>query len=153
MQSLAGKAILLTMLLKMCHKADINQLRLSNATKLVNGNIQFILEEPCKTVHENNYRKQSGLQKLIIPHIKQNRKLCLVTASEDYLDRVKNIRGSLNEVFVLLRQPSSPAKSRTLSRWYKDILQKAGIEKHGVYSVRSAVTCGPCLEVSCWTQL
>ena len=50
-----GKSILLIMLMTMCHKADIMQLKLSNVMRLQNGDIQFHLEELTKPYNENNF--------------------------------------------------------------------------------------------------
>ena len=65
-----------------------------------------------------------------------------MSALEHYLEKVENVRGNLDELFILLRDTSGPAKNQTIARWCKDILKKAGIENYGVHSVRSASTCG-----------
>ena len=102
------------------------------------------LKNPAR-LNERNYKSQIGLQTLTIPRIIENSRLCPVSALEEYMERVEMIRGRVDELFVLLRQPSSPAKSQTVSRWCKDILKDAGIEKFGVHSVRSAASCGALL--------
>ena len=139
---LGGKAMLLIMLTTMCRKAEVSQLKLSNVVRTENGDLRFHLEEPTKTYNERNFTNQTGLQKLIVPRVPQNRKLCPVTALEDYLEKVEFVRGNLDEVFILLKDPSLPAKNQTLARWCKDILHQAGIENYGIHSVRSASTCG-----------
>ena len=139
---LGGKAILLTMLTTMCRKADVSQLKLSNVVKTKKGDLRFHLEEPTKTYNDRTFKNQTGLQTLIIPQVPQNPKLCPVEALESYLEKVEFVRGNLDEVFILLKDPSSPAKSQTLARWCNDILREAGIENHSTHSVRSASTCG-----------
>ena len=65
-----------------------------------------------------------------------------MSALEHYLEKVEIVRGNLDELFILVRDPSGPTKNQTIARWCKDILKKAGIENYGVHSVRSASTCG-----------
>ena len=41
-----------------------------------------------------------------------NEKLCPVRALEHYLEKVEIVRRKLDEVFILLKDPSSPARTR-----------------------------------------
>ena len=95
-------------------------MKLSNVVHAKNGDLRFHLEEPTKTYNECNFTSQMGWQKFIVPRMPQNQKLCPVTALKDYLEKVEFVRGNLDEVFILLKDPSSPAKNQTLARWCKD---------------------------------
>ena len=57
-----------------------------------------------------------------------------------YLKRTLPFRGNVNRVFIIVDQSPRPASRQTLSRWTKNILNKAGLGDFTVHSGRSAAS-------------
>ena len=87
---LAGKVVLVTMIVTMCRRAEIDQMKLSQMVVLRNGNVKFRLPQPVKTFNTGNFEHQSRLQFLMVPRMWGNNKLCPVLALHEYITRMEN---------------------------------------------------------------
>ena len=67
--------------------------------------------------------------------------LCAVALIKLYLDKTAALRRDVNSIFFIsYAPPHKPVSSKTLASWVSDVLQKAGIQKAGIHSLRSAST-------------
>ena len=66
--------------------------------------------------------------------------ICPVEALYMYLKRTLPFRGCMNKVFIILDQNPRLASKQTLSRWTKNVLEKAGLGSFTVHSGRAAAS-------------
>ena len=94
------------------------------------------------------YRKRShqgSLGESVYPAFPQNLLLCPVQCLSVYLEKTKGWRQIFDNsqpLFLAVKKAHKPVSSATISRWLKDIIQKAGIN-HDIFkghSVRGAST-------------
>ena len=69
----------------------------------------------------------------------KDEEICPFAALDYYLKTTESLRTS-NAVWVSIRKPHKALTKPSLSRYIKDMLQKAGIEKYGPHSTRHAAT-------------
>ena len=71
-----------------------------------------------------------------------DRRLCLVLLMQEYLKRVKPLRGAHTRLFITTQAPYKEASKQTISRWIKNTLVKAGLDMtiFSPHSTRSAAT-------------
>ncbi|XP_071640433.1 uncharacterized protein [Temnothorax longispinosus] len=79
---------------------------------------------------------------LVLPFYTEDKEICVASTLKSYLERIKDIRGSTNSLFISFKKPFKAVTSQTLSRWIKEILSKSGIntEIFTAYSTRHAAT-------------
>ena len=79
---------------------------------------------------------------LVLKAFPADKRLCVHHYLSIYLKRTLDIRGSEKKVILTSRRPYKAATRDTLSRWIKDILQKAGIctDNYAPGSTRAAST-------------
>ena len=82
------------------------------------------------------------LSELTIRAYAPDKRLCLVLLMTEYLNRVKSIRGDINQLFLTTQPPIRAASQQTIARWIKVILSKAGLDLtlFTPHSTRSAAT-------------
>ena len=71
-----------------------------------------------------------------------DRKLCIVTHLQEYINRTKEIRGSNSQLFLSYIKPFRPVTKATIARWVKMVLNDAGIDisTYSAHSSRAAAT-------------
>ena len=71
-----------------------------------------------------------------------DKRLCLVLLLNEYLNRVKPIRGKCNRLFLTTQPPYKEASQQTIARWIKLTLVRAGLDMSifSPHSTRSAAT-------------
>lgn len=65
---------------------------------------------------------------LLVPFFRQNPELCVASTLIKYIELTKNLRGSTNNLFILLKNSHKAITSQTLSRWIKKTLTDSGID-------------------------
>lgn len=79
---------------------------------------------------------------LILPFFTQNKKICVATTLQNYLQATKELRLNTHNLLISFQKPHNEVTAQTISRWIKDILKECGIDT-GVftaYSTRHAST-------------
>lgn len=104
----------------------------------------IVLSERQVIIHPNKVLKQTRpgahLEPIILETYPKNEKLCIVKALHEYLHRTKDLRNS-NALMISTIKPHEGASRSTISRWVKQVLLKAGVEKSFTsHSTRAAST-------------
>ena len=104
----------------------------------------IVLLERQVIIHPNKVLKQTRpgahLEPIILESYPKNEKLCIVKALHEYLHRTKDLRNS-NALMISTIKPHEGASRSTISRWVKQVLLKAGVEKSFTsHSTRAAST-------------
>ena len=73
---------------------------------------------------------------------KPDERLCIIRPIEEYVRRTKSLRGNESKLLISYQRPHKAVSKDTLSRWFKAMLQQAGIDtsRFGAHSTRSAST-------------
>ena len=79
---------------------------------------------------------------LTLPFFNENPNICVCTSLKVYLNRTKDRRGSINELFLTTTKPYKNASTQTICRWIKSTLKKSGLDtsKFSAHSTRHAAT-------------
>ena len=89
-------------------------------------------------------RPTKPVKKFFFPRFDQNRKLCPVTALQEYERRTADKRSASSNTQLLIGmiRPHNPVSSSTEARWLKSMLNNSGIDTSifKAHSVRSAAT-------------
>lgn len=84
--------------------------------------------------------KTSGLNKiqptLVVPYFLDNCKVCAASTLVEYINRTREIRGSIQRLFISLKKPYKAVSSQTLSHWVCDTLAAAGLDTN-IYTAHS----------------
>ena len=136
-QEMAGKLCLLLLICSGCRFCEILQFRLSCIESPQDGRtVIFHLPEPTKTFRWKNVN-QEGLQTLTFKRIPGFKYICPVITLLDYLKMTSATRKGEDKLFIL--NDGRPAARRTLSRWTKNHLQKAGLGNKQLRSTRTTM--------------
>ena len=73
-------------------------------------------------------------------HRYENKKLCALSALEEYLVRTEHMRKHYNQLFLCYKKPYGEASKDTMSNWVKKLLISIGIVNYGPHSCRSAAS-------------
>ncbi|KAJ8680274.1 hypothetical protein QAD02_016061 [Eretmocerus hayati] len=63
-----------------------------------------------------------------LPYFSKNEKICAAETLETYLDKTKNSRDNVKNLFISFKRPFKPVSTQTLSRWVKNSLKTSGID-------------------------
>lgn len=98
--------------------------------------VEIKISAKIKTSRKNTFQPN-----LILPFFSEE-KLCAASAIVNYLEKTKNFRGPINQLFVSLNKPTKPVSSQTLGHWVKEILALSGIDTSifSAHSTRHAST-------------
>ena len=104
----------------------------------------IVLLERQVIIHPSKVLKQTRpgahLEPIILETYPKNEKLCIVKALHEYLHGTKDLRNS-NALMISTIKPHEGASRSTISRWVKQVLLKAGVEKSFTsHSTRAAST-------------
>ena len=82
------------------------------------------------------------LNEITIKAYAPDKRLCLIVLLNEYLNRVKNLRGENFRLFLTTQPPYKAASQQTIARWIKQTLAKAGLDVSifSPHSTRSAAT-------------
>ena len=83
-----------------------------------------------------------AIKEFFFPRFADNTKLCPVRSLSLYLERTRQLRGSVDQLFIAIIKPHLPVTSSTIARWLKKVISDAGIDTNifKAHSVRSAAT-------------
>lgn len=95
---------------------------------------------------------------LLIPAYAPDRRLCIVTVYDEYVQRTEGLRDT-TRLFITSIRPHSPASRDTVSKWIRNVMSTAGIDmnRFAPHSVRSATTSAvrvplaTIIKTACWT--
>lgn len=136
LKDLSSKLATLLVLITGQRVQTIFYIKIDKITESANG-LQAFIEDRLKTSGHN--RVQPCLE---IPFSKDNPSLCVASIVKYYIEKTKEIRPT-NEMYLFLstRYPHARASKDTISRWVKETLHKAGIDKQfTAHSTRHAST-------------
>ncbi|KAJ8681981.1 hypothetical protein QAD02_017773 [Eretmocerus hayati] len=79
---------------------------------------------------------------VIVSRFEKNDKICPCLALSQYLEATQNLRKSVEELFISIREPHGAVTPQTLGRWIKATLSKCNIDVNvfSGYSTRHAST-------------
>lgn len=120
-KDLSEKLVCLLALITGHRMQTLSLIRIENIEK-EDELIQIKISDPIKTSGLN--RKQPLL---ILPYFSENKKLCVASALECYIQRTNNNRNNIKFLFISLKKPFKAVTTQTLSRWTKEILKKSGL--------------------------
>lgn len=105
--------------------------------KLSNERIEIPIAKRIKTSGHN--RVQPYLR---IPFFHENQKICAAQALLVYIEKTKDLRQNIKQLFISYQRPHKAVSSQTLSRWIKSTLEKSGVDTNvfTAYSTRHSST-------------
>lgn len=79
---------------------------------------------------------------LTLPIYKESENVCPVTALKCYLERTKDLRGDMKDLFISFKKPFKEVSIQTLGRWIKYVLHESGLDTNvfSAHSTRHAST-------------
>ena len=103
---------------------------------LQTGKCTFLIKRPMKTTKLSFYQSS-----IMFSKYPSNRKSCIVISVTHYLEITKDLRIT-DQLIISYKKPHKAVTTRTISRWCKAILGKAGIdiEKYSSHSTKSTST-------------
>ena len=133
---LTWKVAVLTALLTGQRTQSLHLLDIRNIS-LTNSKVKFRYGDLLK-----QSRPGYQLQELTVKSYAPDKRLCLVWILKHYLERVKPLRGETTRLFLTTVPPHNEASQQTISRWIKQVLNKAGLDLtiFTPHSTRSAST-------------
>ena len=113
------------------HLLDLNDMIKSNSK------VSFSIRSLTKTTRPGHHQPD-----LYFTAYAPDRRLCVLTTINAYLDRTATVRGDHTRLLLTTRDPIRPASRATISRWTKSMMADAGIDMKifGAHSTRSAAT-------------
>ena len=67
---------------------------------------------------------------ITISEFEQDRRICPLTALQEYLDRTQGLRNGEQCLFISYVKPHRAVSRDTISRWAKSVLESSGIDSH-----------------------
>lgn len=79
---------------------------------------------------------------LVLPEFTDRKSICVASTLRDYLAKTLPLRGNENCLFISHRRPHAAVTAQTLSKWIKNVMEKAGVDTSSftAYSTRHAST-------------
>lgn len=79
---------------------------------------------------------------LVLPFFTQRLEVCPANALSTYIEKTKDLRGEIEQLFISFKKPHKAVGSQTISRWVKDVLRGSGIDtlRFSAHSTRHAST-------------
>ena len=135
LKELSLKAAFLLTLLSARRGSTIVNLHIRNIN-IFPSEIHISIGDLTKTSKLNRHSPE-----IILPSF-EDKSLCIVNFLKAYLERTSKLRGNHLQLFISFQQPHKPISRDTLSRWIRQIMEKAGIDlgRFKPHSLRSAAT-------------
>ena len=113
------------------HLLDIRNLTVSSSWA------SFVIGDLTKTSKLGNH-----VQPLSFLAYAPDRRLCIITVLQHFLERTSNIKDGETRLFLTLRSPHKAASKDTLRQWAREILSSVGVDMNlfKPHSVRLAST-------------
>lgn len=104
-------------------------------TSVFDNRLETLVWDVIKTSAIN-----SEQPKLVIPFFVENVDVCVESTLLAYLNKTKDLRGNIKNLFITHRKPFRVPTTQTLARWIKRTLSKSGIDtsRFTAHSVRHA---------------
>ena len=116
---------------QLLHAFDVNKIEVDSNQVVLRVDKLMKTDRPGKVGHE--------LKLLAYP---PDRRLCVVSTIQQYLDKTRPFRksGEQNQLFLGLNEPHKPVTKDTIARWIRDMLALSGIDVgcFKAHSVRAA---------------
>lgn len=122
LQDLTFKLVALTALLSGQRLQSLHLLDIRNTT-ITKSACKFRIGDLIKTSRPGVHQ-----QELTLPAYAPDRRLCVVTVINEYLQRTKALRGDQICLFISYTKPHKGISRDTLSRWIKSLLTRAGVD-------------------------
>lgn len=122
LKDLTFKLVTLTALLSGQRLQCLHLLDIRNMT-LTKSVCKFRIGDLVKTSRPGAHQSE-----LSLPAYAPNRRLCIVTAITEYIERTKVLRSGHTQLFISYMKPHSGVSKDTLARWIRTVLVKAGID-------------------------
>lgn len=132
---LSGKFCMLFLLLsaQRCQTLDLIQLQ------------DVIITDEQVVFQTNHLLKQSKpgrhLGDIVLAAYPENRKLCIVQTTREYMRRTQGLRGAESKLLISTQEPHKGVSKATIARWVKLVMVQAGISPtFGAHSTRAVST-------------
>ena len=135
LKDLSEKLVILLRLLSGQRDQTVKALNIKDML-LEKGKSTFFINRPMKTAKQSFHQSP-----IVFSTYPSNRKICIVTTINQYLEITKDLR-TTDQVVISYKKPHKAVTTSTISKWCKVILGKSGIdvEKYLSHSTRSAST-------------
>ena len=79
---------------------------------------------------------------LILPYYKEENKLCVASTLKFYIEKIKELRKDIPNLFISIKRPFKAVTSQTLAHWVKEGLSNSGLNTdiYTAHSIRHAST-------------
>ena len=125
------------LILSTAHRVQtISCIKISNIC-ISDNSLDIKIPELIKTSGPGRYQPI-----LCIPKFNDNLDICVYSCMIEYLNVTKEIRNNADNLFIAINKPHKAVGPQTISRWVKNILEKAGIDTSifTAHSTRHAAT-------------
>ena len=131
--TLKGLTMKTAMLLALLTAQRVQTLHLIQVDRIsfTSDYVQIVINEQVKTTRPNWH-----LEPMIFHKFDVCKSLCIVRYLKTYISKTKRLRGDEKQLFLSYNRPHKPIVKATISRWLRDILQRAGIDV-SVYKAHS----------------
>ena len=135
LKDLTLKVLMLLLLVTGQRGQSIHLMTLS-AMKLTESVCQFQILNHTKTSKPGH-----SSTSITISEFEQDRRICPLTAINEYLDRTQGLRNSEQCLFISYVKPHQAVSRDTISRWAKSVLESSEIDSHkfSAHSTRAVV--------------
>ncbi|XP_057333596.1 uncharacterized protein LOC130672847 [Microplitis mediator] len=135
LKELSMKLVLLLALGTAHRSQTLALIKISNISVSENG-IEIRISDRIKTS-----RPGAPQPVFEIPFFRDKPELCIAQTLNHYMAVTKNLRGSIDSLFVSFNKPHKAVKSETISRWIRSTLVSLGVDqKFTAHSTRHAST-------------
>ena len=122
LKQLTLKLVVLIALLSGQRIQSIHLLDTRNMSKSKSG-YKFRIGDLVKTSRPGNH-----VAEICFPAYPPDRRLCVVTVLNEYLERTRDIRQGQTSLLISYRKPHKRVSKDTIARWIKTVLLNAGID-------------------------
>lgn len=135
LQSLTFKLVALFALATAHRVQTLSLIKIKNISSSPNG-VEIRVTDQIKTS-----RVGTPLPMFFLPFFNSRKTACVASVLIFYLSKTKVLRGSIDNLFITIKKPHKAASSQTISRWIKQCLLLASIDKkYTAHSTRHAAT-------------
>lgn len=136
LRDITHKTVMLITLLSGQRCQTVHALTISRM-RITNDIVHFEITKLLKTSKPGKH--QGHLEFKAYP---ADQRLCVVTCLKQYVKQTESVRAGHDSLWLSFSKPFHPVSRDTISRWIKNVLEKAGINTKvfGAHSTRAAAT-------------
>lgn len=136
LKKLTEKLLILLALIT-AHRAQTLTLIKTDNIKIFSSKIEIMIPDTIKTSGPGKFQPL-----LVLPFFVEKPERCVANTLIHYLDRTKNLRNNVKNLFISFKKPHKAVVTQTISRWIKSVLYASGVDtsQYTAHSVRHAAT-------------